>query len=105
MNCGMRFGEIILEARKNLSLDQRSLAKKVLKEDGTPIGPQYICDIEHGRKTPSSDLIIKQLAVALNINADYLHYLNGRFPERERKRKMNYDQFDKAMAEFRRFSK
>lgn len=95
------FGSVISNARKKKKLNQKQLAEKIIREDGDPISPQYLNDIEHDRRSPSSDHMIKQFSKALGIKADYLHYLNGRFPETERKKQLTPQQFEKAIVAFR----
>lgn len=95
------FGRAIADARKKISLTQKELAAKVLKEEGIAISPQYLNDIERDRRSPSSDRMIQQFAQALELDADYLHYLNGRFPEPERQEKLTEDQFKVRMLAFR----
>ena len=95
------FGSVISSARKKKKLNQKQLAEKIIREDGDPISPQYLNDIEHDRRNPSSNHMIKQFSKALSIKADYLHYLNGRFSETERKRKLTPQQFEKAIVAFR----
>ena len=95
------FGQTIISARKRKKLNQKQLAGKIIREDGDPISPQYLNDIEHDRRSPSSDHIIKQFSKALGIKADYLHYLHGRFPETERKKKLTPQQFERAIVAFR----
>ena len=98
----MTFGNVVAEARKKLNISQKQLAEKILREDGEPISPQYLNDIERDRRSPSSDHMVKQFADALKLEADYLHYLNGRFPEAERQTKLTPQQFEKAMVAFRK---
>jgi len=95
------FGSEIVEARKKHGLSQKQLAEKILREDGESISPQYLNDIERNRRSPSSDNIVKEFAKALKLDAEYLHYLNGRFPEQERHGKLMPQQFKKAMIAFR----
>ena len=45
--------------------------------------------------------MVKQFADVLKLKADYLHYLNGRFPEAERKERLTPQQFEKAIVAFR----
>ena len=97
----LTFGRAISEARKQKNLSQKQLAEKISREDGVSISPQYLNDIERDKRNPSSDHIIKEFARALNLKADYLHYLNGRFPETERKKKLSSKQFEKAIVAFR----
>lgn len=94
-------GYLISNARKKKKLNQKQLAEKIIREDGDPISPQYLNDIEHDRRSPSSDHMIKQFSKALGIKADYLHYLNGRFPEAERKKQLTPQQFEQAIVAFR----
>ena len=76
----MTFGQTIAEARKKRGVSQRELALKVLKEDGTPISPQYLNDIKRDRRNPPGDHLLEQLTGALNLDEDYLYaiitYLN-----------------------------
>ena len=53
---------------------------KILKEEGDPITPQYLNDIEHDKRTPSSDHLVKQFAAELKISPDVLYSLAGRVP-------------------------
>lgn len=94
-------GYIVSNARKKKQLNQKQLAEKIIREDGDPISPQYLNDIEHDKRSPSSNHMIKQFSKVLGIKADYLHYLNGRFPETERKRHLTPQQFEKAIEAFR----
>ncbi|MDR4485259.1 MAG: helix-turn-helix transcriptional regulator [Nitrospirales bacterium] len=89
----MTFGHAISRARKDKGWALKDLACRVLREDGDAISPQYLNDIEHDRRSPSSDRMVKQFAEALEIDADWLYYLAGRFPEDVRKKsyqKMNW---------------
>ena len=76
----MTFGEAITQARKDKELSQKQVAAGTLKEDGKPISPQYLNDIEHDRRNPPSEPIVRQLADALGLELDYLLFLAGRFP-------------------------
>ena len=99
---GMTFGRSISDARKKLNMTQKELAASIMREDGPPISPQYLNDIERDRRSPSSDHMIQQFAKVLELNADYLHYLNGRFPEQERQEHLTEEQFSKRMLAFRK---
>ncbi|MFL6283676.1 MAG: helix-turn-helix domain-containing protein [Pyrinomonadaceae bacterium] len=77
----MTFGRIIAEARKKASLTQRELAVLLKKEDGQPITPQYLNDIEHGKRNPPSDHLMKQLAKYLGLELDYLYACSGELPQ------------------------
>lgn len=75
------FGQLIAEARKALGLSQKDLAAKVRKEDGEAISPQYLNDIEHGRRNPPSEFIIVQLAKHLELRPEPLIAAAGIWPE------------------------
>ena len=79
----MSFGELIATKRKAGGISQKELAQLIVKEDGTSIAAQYLNDIEHGRRNPSSDHLIKQFIKHLDIEdkeADYLFFLAGCWP-------------------------
>ena len=59
------FGGAISEARKAKGWALKDLASRVLREDKEAISPQYLNDIEHDRRSPSSDRIVQQFADAL----------------------------------------
>jgi transcriptional regulator with XRE-family HTH domain len=75
------FGQIISEARKELELSQKELAARVRKEDGEAISPQYLNDIEHDRRNPPSEYIIRQLAKHLKLKEEPLVAAAGMWPE------------------------
>ena len=76
----MTFGQVIASAHKDLGVSQRELAQKVLKEDGTPISPQYLNDMERDRRNPPGDYLLDQLSRQLNLDKDYLYFLAGKYP-------------------------
>jgi transcriptional regulator with XRE-family HTH domain len=76
----MTFGQIVAAERKQLGLTQKDLAVKVKKEDGTAISPQYLNDIERDRRSAPSGHLIGELALALNLDPEYLFYVAGQFP-------------------------
>lgn len=79
---GVTFGQAISKARKGLGLSQKELAARVMKEEGGgSISPQYLNDIEHDRRSPSSGHLIRQFSGILNIPEDYLYALAGRLPD------------------------
>ena len=106
MSNELTLGNVIASARKKLKISQKQLASKIIKEEGEgTISVPYINDIECGRKSPSSDYLISQIAKVLSLNPDYLFYLNGRFPAKERQSKMSPEKFQKAMIAFRKSEK
>ena len=74
------FGGIISEKRKEAGLSQKELAAKVTKEDGQPISPQYLNDLEHDRRNPPSSHLIEQFAAVLKIEAVILYHCAGELP-------------------------
>jgi transcriptional regulator with XRE-family HTH domain len=97
------FGQAISKARKAKGLSQKELAAQVRKEeDGGPISPQYLNDIEHDRRSPSSGHLIRQFSGILNIPEDYLFALAGRLPDDLRTEAADLDKVVKAFASFRR---
>ena len=96
------FGRAIAEARKGLDKSQKELAALIKKEDGEAITPQYLNDIEHDRRSPSSDHLIDQFAKVLNMETDYLYFLAGRLPHDVRGRPLTPDRVSKLMMAFRK---
>lgn len=96
------FGGAISSARKKLGWSQKELATKIVREDEEAISPQYLNDIEHDRRSPSSDHMVQQFADVLSIDADWLYYLAGKFPADVRDRKLTSQEVSKAMVAFRR---
>ncbi len=76
----MTFGRFIAERRKSLGLSQKELAARIKKEDGTPISPQYLNDIEHDRRNPPPDYLLVQFADALKLPQDELFFRAGQLP-------------------------
>ena len=74
------FGRIIAEARRTAGLSQKQLAALVTKENGAPISPQYLNDLEHDRRNPPPEHLIAQFARALSLQQDYLMLAAGRIP-------------------------
>jgi transcriptional regulator with XRE-family HTH domain len=71
-----RFGEVIKQARQARRLTLRRLAEQVLKEDATPISPQYLFDIEVHHRVPASH-VLRELARVLELDYDTLLALAG----------------------------
>jgi transcriptional regulator with XRE-family HTH domain len=98
------FGGLIASARKREGLSQKELAAKILKEDGEAITPQYLNDIEHNRRSPSSDYLVRQFGRVLKISVDALSAVAGVLAEEDRKlvRKATADRVDSAYVAFRK---
>jgi transcriptional regulator with XRE-family HTH domain len=98
------FGRAIASARKAKGLSQKELAAKVRKEDGEAITPQYLNDIEHDRRSPQSDHLVREFARVLKIEAESFYAVIGMLPEHERKlvKKATPGQIEEAFLAFRR---
>lgn len=96
------FGTFISSARKRRGLSQKQLADSIEREEGGTISPQYLNDIEHDRRSPSSDHMVQQFARALKLDADTLYYLAGRWPADLRQANLSTQSVQKVMAAFRR---
>ena len=96
------FGRALADARKRKGISQKELAATILKEDGVPITPQYLNDIEHDRRSPSSDHLVKQFAAVLEIKEDVLYWLADRLPPDARERAATPEQVESAFVAFRR---
>jgi transcriptional regulator with XRE-family HTH domain len=98
------FGKAVASARKIEGLSQKELAAKILKEDGEAITPQYLNDIEHDRRSPSSDHLIKQFSTVLKIELTALYAVVGMLPEQDRKlvKSSTQQQLTDAFVAFRK---
>lgn len=74
------FGQTIAEARKHASLSQKELAARIKKEDGQPISPQYLNDLERDRRGGPSDFLMRQFAEVLGLDLDLLYHRAGEIP-------------------------
>ena len=100
---GMTFGRAISKARKALGMSQKELAARVVKEEGGgAISPQYLNDIEHDRRSPSSGHLIRQFSGILDIPEDYLFALAGHLPDDLRTDARDQDKVVQAFANFRK---
>jgi len=106
MTTATTLGELISNRRKKLGLSQKELSARILREeDQKPISPQYLNDIEHDRRTPSSDNIITQLAKNLDVNPEYLFFLVGSIPEEFRNKPRSEAEVVEMFSAFRRTAK
>jgi transcriptional regulator with XRE-family HTH domain len=71
-----RLGEVIKHARQARRFTLRRLAAQVMKEDGTPISPQYLFDIEVHHRVPAPP-VLQGLAQVLELDYDTLLALAG----------------------------
>jgi transcriptional regulator with XRE-family HTH domain len=82
----MTFGQIIASARKSKQMSQKQLASMIIKEDGTPISPQYLNDLERDRRNPTGDHFTRQFAQVLEIPEDYLFFIMNQIPPQYREK-------------------
>jgi transcriptional regulator with XRE-family HTH domain len=80
----MTFGQAISEARKKKQLSQKQLAALILKEDGDPISPQYLNDIERDRRNPPGEYLLNQFAKVLAVPEEYFYFLANSIPPKYR---------------------
>lgn len=62
----------------------RELGTRVRKPDGTPFSPQYLNDVEHGRRNPPEEVVIRKLAEVLGLDPEVLLAKAGKEPEEVR---------------------
>ncbi len=72
----LQLGDLIKQARQTHHLTLRRLADQVTKEDGRPISPQYLFDIEVHHRVPAPH-VLRELARVLGLNQDTLLALAG----------------------------
>ena len=101
-------GRFISHARKQKGLSQKQLAEriKIETEDGSTrsISPQYLNDIEHDRRSPSSAQLVEQFSKVLELNVEYLSFLADRWPESLRKGIRSENDFRELAVAFRQKS-
>jgi len=97
-------GQAIAQARKAKGLSQKELAEKIMREDGEgSVSAQYLNDIEHDRRAPSSDHMIGEFVRVLGLGENYLYYLADRVPASVRKMALSPDEVELwVSAAFRR---
>jgi transcriptional regulator with XRE-family HTH domain len=76
MHMPPQLGEVIKQARQVRELTLRHLADQVTKEDGTPISPQYLFDIDVHHRVPAPH-VLRELARVLELDYDTLLALAG----------------------------
>ncbi len=98
----MTFGQRIAEARKKAGFSQKELAAKILKEDGKPISPQYLNDLEFDRRNPPGEHLIEQFAKVLRIPRDVLYFDAGELPADVKSIKTDTEKVVRAYSAFRK---
>jgi transcriptional regulator with XRE-family HTH domain len=98
----MPLGETISAARKKLGYSQKELAEKLMKDEGGAISAQYLNDIEHDRRQPSSESLLRRLAEVLEIPIEVLLYQVGQLPADVRGQNPSPERIQEAYRAFRR---
>jgi len=96
-------GQAISTARKARGLSQKDLAATIMKDDDSgAISPQYLNDIEHDRRSPNSDHLIRQFEKVLATEEGYLFVLAGKIPDDVRRKARDPAKVAEAFRAFRR---
>lgn len=96
------FGQAVTTLRRRRGLNQKELAARIQREDGATISPTYLNDIEHDRRSPSGDHLIRQIALALRTDEGFLSFIAGQLPAEIRDLPLDEARLRKAIAAFRR---
>jgi len=97
------FGETIISLRREQGLNQADLAARIRREDGRiGISRQYLNDIEHDRRSPAGDHIIREIAKALRADPAFLTFLAGQMPPEIRSMDLDERQLRAAIEGFRK---
>ncbi|MDC0750006.1 helix-turn-helix domain-containing protein [Polyangium mundeleinium] len=75
-----KLGALLRESRQKRGMSLRQFGERLQKEDGSSLSPQYLNDIEHGRRNPPDDCILKQMAEVLGLDVQVLLAMAGREP-------------------------
>lgn len=97
-------GGAVSARRKELGLTQKHVAQSVVKEDGIPITPQFLNDVERNRRRPSP-LVLQRLAQALKWSgedADQLHFIARTLPPDIDLKNVARDKWADGIKAFRR---
>jgi transcriptional regulator with XRE-family HTH domain len=95
------FGQVLTEARKRAGLTQKEVAERLKREDGRPVDAPYLNAIEHDRRRPPPNFLIKQLARIVGISADILFYHASRMPTDARD-DIAHERVEAALQAFRK---
>lgn len=98
----MSFGQVIAAARKQKGLSQKQLAVMLMKEDGEPISPQYLNDLERDRRNPPAAFLLDQFASQLDVPRDYLYLMARELPQDVDVEAQDPQTVERAFASFRR---
>jgi transcriptional regulator with XRE-family HTH domain len=78
---GKTFGQVVSGARRAAGMSQKELAARIRKEDGAPISPQYLNDLERDRRNPPAEAMLRQFAAQLGLDPEYLCFVAGQLPD------------------------
>jgi transcriptional regulator with XRE-family HTH domain len=99
----LTLGQTIVEARKKKGISQKDLAAAIIKEDGSVgISPQYLNDIEHDRRNPTSDHMIAQFEKHLGTPEGLLFVRAGKIPDEMMRAPRDSAKIGAAFRAFRR---
>lgn len=96
------FGQAVTTLRRQQGLNQRELAARIRRESGGSISTTYLNDIEHDRRTPSSDHLIHQMAAALDTDPAFLTFIAGTLPVEIRDLPLDEERLRRAIDAFLR---
>jgi hypothetical protein len=71
-----RLGAVVKDGDQARHMTLHRLADQVMKDDGTPISPQYLFDIEVHHRVPAPH-VLRELARVLELDYDALLALSG----------------------------
>lgn len=86
-----------------MGLSQKDLAARIKKEDGMPISPQYLNDLERDRRNPPSAFLLQQFAQELHVTDEYLFFVAGQYPDDLRETQRHLHEPERVQAAFRAF--
>jgi transcriptional regulator with XRE-family HTH domain len=96
------FGQAVTTLRRERGMNQKELAARIRRETGAPISATYLNDIEHDRRSPSSDHLIHQMADALGTTPSFLTFIAGTLPVEIRDLPLDEERLRRAIEAFRR---
>ena len=97
------FGQVVSGARKAAGISQKELAGRIRKDDGAPISPQYLNDLERDRRNPPAEPLLRQFATELDLSPEYLCFVAGQLPAELRDLGGAADSPERVTAAFQAF--
>lgn len=92
----MKLGKVITEERREKKLSQKDLASRL------KISPQYLNDLERGRRDCSSEKLLKKFSKVFKIHESYFYFLQGKFCKKDRKLANTQKKFERGIEAFRK---